>query len=219
MKSTRSSILAAALGLALAFTFGCSDDKDDGGGKVICTDEQSGCVPSSVIPESIRVQFENIMPIYSGTNPPDISGQYLSKGQILVGSSLSNDIVGSHYSSNDRAWADKYYAFIREADGKLSYKSKNGSSQGQSDEVTVVEIVGNDGNFTAYFFESDVDNNSRSKSSVLISGTLTSSGISDYHYAFIMLEKDDPQNKLVEVGTYRIFKDGDGLAERHNWID
>jgi hypothetical protein len=53
-----------------------------------------------------------------------------------------------------------------------------------------------------------------------ISGTLTSSGISDFHSAFIMLEKGpDPSNKLVAVNTYRVFKDGDNLAERYNWLN
>ena len=33
-----------------------------------------------------------------------------------------------------------------------------------------------------------------------------------------MLEKGpDPEGKLVEEGTYRIFKDSDGLAENSYW--
>jgi len=54
--------------------------------------------------------------------------------------------------------------------------------------------------------------------STLISGTLTSSGIINFHYAFVLLEKgSDPTNQLVPVNTYRIFKDSDGLAINNTW--
>ncbi|MDR0517479.1 MAG: hypothetical protein LBH25_10595 [Fibromonadaceae bacterium] len=99
------------------------------------------------------------------------------------------------------------------------YREKQGTGQSASDNVTV-EIVGSNNNFTAYFVTDGIDNNGiRTKQSVVISGTLTSSGISNFHYVFVMLEKGpDPQNKIVPVDTYRTFKDGDGLAKNYSWM-
>jgi len=181
----------------------------DGGNEI----DSVGYVPSAVVPDDIRDKFEDKMPLYSGTTPPDIIGQYLTNSQILAGSSLSSDVIGSDN------WADMYIAFIDGLNGKLSYREKQGTgSEGESDDV-VVEVVGNSNNFTAYFIKTGVSKGISNKNSTVISGTLTNSGISGFHYAFIMLEKgSDPTNELVPVNTYRIFKENDGLAEKYNWL-
>jgi len=177
-------------------------------------DDKVGEVPDSVIPAEIRSQLDSLMPIYSGTTPPDISGEFLVTPAILVGSSLETDasMVGiSGY------WADLYLAFIK-SNGKYAYYEQNASASGSGDDVTVtVTVVGKNKNFTAYFIDNTTDPNSTAKMSTVISGTMTSNGISDFYYAFIMLEKNDPTNELVPVDTYRVFKDGDGLVESNNW--
>jgi hypothetical protein len=219
-KSGISLLLTAFLAFAITFTLSCSSDDDPtprGGGR----NYGEGYVPASVIPDAIYAEFKNAMPIYSGTTPPDISGEYLVDGMILAGSNVNGDknYIGSHYSSNYKAWADLYVAFIKGEDGKLSYRDRNGTSQGASDNV-IVKVVGNSNDFTAYF-ESETINESegtRIRRSNLISGTLVSDGISNCHHAFIVLEKTDPKDELMDVDTYRIFKDGDGLAERHVWL-
>jgi uncharacterized protein (TIGR02145 family) len=170
----------------------------------------AGSVPSSVIPDAIREQFAIAMPIYSGTAPPDIAGKYMSNNTTLTGSNLSDDVIGKKY-------LDMYVAFIRGEDGSLQYREKQGNSTAGSENVKV-EIVGSANNFTAYFVAEGVSEGISTRRSTVISGTLTSSGISDFHYAFIMLQKGpDPDELLVAVNTYRIFKDGDGMAERYNW--
>ena len=42
---------------------------------------------------------------------------------------------------------------------------------------------------------------------------MTSAGIKDLYYSFVMIDKNDPNNHLMDIGDYRVFKDGDGLAE------
>ncbi len=204
--------------LPLVFAFflsGCMSDNHDT--IVLPEPEQegelpsTGGVPSSVIPNEIRNKFEQSMPLHTGTTPPDISGQYMVNNFTLVGSSLNYDEIGGG------GYADMYVAFIKGAKGKLSYRERQGSSESGSDDVTV-EIVGSNNNFTAYFITTGVSSGISTKRSTVISGTLTNSGIRNFHYAFIMLEKgSDPSHQLVEVNTYRIFKDGDGSAEKYTW--
>ncbi|GBU23927.1 hypothetical protein R83H12_00546 [Fibrobacteria bacterium R8-3-H12] len=171
---------------------------------------KNGVVPLSVIPAEIRDEFENSMPIFSGTNPPDISGQYIATPLVLTGSSRSSDILGTQY-------ADLYFAFIN-YNGNLSYREKSTASFGVGDNVRV-EIVGSDNSFTAYLVSIGESEGIPTNRSVVISGTITTDGISNFYYGFIMLGKgDDPYNKVVEVHTYRTFKDSDGLAVRYEWL-
>lgn len=197
-------VIIVVLAVLAGFT---SCKKDDG------EEEDGGNVPEEVIPAAISEAFRALMPIYSGITPPDISGEYVSSPHTLTGTNGdgANDVIG-------KVFADKYIAFIKDSNGKLLYSEKQGESlQGVSDDVTVI-VVGKSNQFTAYFITTGISNGIRYKQSTLISGTLTSAGISGFHYAFIMLEKgDDPDDTLVDVNTYRIFKDGDGLAVRNNW--
>ncbi len=168
-------------------------------------------VPSDIIPDKIRVEFENTMQVHSGTTPPDISGEYLADNTTLIGSNLSYDEIGKRYS-------DIYVAFIKGTNGKLSYRERQNSSEGGSDNV-VVEVVGSGNNFTAYFTTTSVSNGISNKQSTIISGTKTKDGIRNFQYAFVMLEKgSDPGDyTLVPVDTYRVFNDADGFSENYKW--
>jgi len=177
-------------------------DDDDGG--------DEGTVSTGVIPDEIYGDFTGEMPVYSGTTPPDITGQYLANKLTLTGCNDSAFKIGDIFTN-------LYIAFIKGADGKLSYRESSSSSEAGSDDV-VVEIVGSNNNFTAYFVTTGVSNGISTRMSTLISGTLTSSGIRNFYYSFVMLEKGpDPSKLLVSVNTYRIFKDGDGEASRYTW--
>lgn len=171
-----------------------------------------GEVPADVIPDLIRDEIEKFMPIYSGIDPPTITGQYITDALKLVGSSLRNDAIGS------TNWVDEYIAFIAGENGKLSFRSKTTSSQGESNDVRV-QVVGTNNEFTAYFVENGVAYDINIVTSTIISGTLTNDGIKNYHYAFVTLEKGpDPNNQLVPVNTYRIFEEYDGLAKNYTWL-
>ena len=52
----------------------------------------------------------------------------------------------------------------------------------------------------------------------MVSGTKTDEGIKDFYYGFVMTDKgSDPNHKLMDVGVYRVFKDGDGISEPTTW--
>ena len=183
---------------------------------VTVTEPKASDPLENVIPSAISETFRKIMPIYTGTTPPDISGEYVCSPAILVGSSLPDDDV---FFGEDDLFDDMYFAFIKEANGKYSYIEMQGEySSRESEDVTVV-VVGTGNNFTAYFIATGESNDIPTKTATLISGTLTSEGIANFHYAFILLEKgDDLDGLLVPVNTYRIFVDGKDLAEREEWI-
>jgi hypothetical protein len=201
--------------LVLAFVVaGCMSDGDDTiilpGTKRIYTE---GEVPADVIPDIIRDEIEKYMPIYRGIDPPTINGQYLSNTIKLVGSSLRNDAIGS------TNWTSMYIAFKAGENGKLAFRSKeNNISQAESEDVTV-QVVGTSNEFTAYFVAKGVSSDIETTQTTVISGKLTGDGITNYHYAFVMLEKGpDPDNVLVPVNTYRIFEESDGLTANYTWL-
>ncbi|MGV8135196.1 MAG: hypothetical protein AB2L20_08275 [Mangrovibacterium sp.] len=169
-----------------------------------------------VIPEDILVQLKSYMTIYSGTTPPDIAGTYLVSPSELVFSSDGNLDPG-------HIFADLYFRLSNQNDKTniLTYEGKQINSEKEiidtatSDEVSV---VGSGDNFTAYFISSGYAGEIYNKDATIISGTKTTSGIKNFSYAFVMLEKGaDPDNILIEVGTYRIIKDGNGLASNTTW--
>jgi len=166
-------------------------------------------VPPSVLPNEIRAQFEDLMPLYFGAAPPDISGQYVANNFTLDGSSIKGDDIGQKF-------AELYVAFIKNG-GKLAYRERQDGDDFGGDDVTVT-LVGSGSGFTAFFTAAGSAGGVSFKQATLISGTLASNGIKDFYYAYIVLEKGaDPQNQFVPVNTYRIFKDGDGLAQKQNW--
>ena len=83
-------------------------------------------------------------------------------------------------------------------------------------------ISGEGNNFTVFFKTSGVTyretHDVTTKTSLVISGTKTSSGIKDIRYAFVMVEKqNDLDHELMDVGEFRVFKDTDGLAKTASW--
>lgn len=173
-----------------------------------------GKIPEGVIPQEIREQFEQYMPIYEGVTPPDITGEYLCDPDLIVYTSDGQFDPGHQF-------APLYFSFYNQtASGMAAYKERQAYSYDESPEVYV---VGSGNNFTAYFISTGTRNDQYGnwvasyKMSNVISGTVTEDGITNYKSAFIMLEKDDPDYTLMDVNEYRVFEDGDGIAVRYDW--
>lgn len=168
-------------------------------------------VPDTVIPPAIREEFEEYMPIHEGKNPPYIQGQYVMNSMVLE---YSSD--GQFYPG--RVFSDCYMAFLNQIKGQCSYRERQASGNTTSDKVY---ISGKGNDFTAYFVAHTVhdDGETTEVRSTLVSGTLTSEGIKDCKYAFIMLEKNDPYSKLMPVNAFRVFYDDTKLASITSWYD
>jgi hypothetical protein len=150
------------------------------------------------------------MTIYRGNTPPNIENSYLVNNNILISSNLDEDKEGSKF-------LDEYIRFINQSKlNVVTFESIQGNSTSTSNSVS---ISGTYNNFTAYFTETTMskEDNYTCKTTTVISGELTSAGIKNFTYAFLMLEKNDPNTKLVPIGTIRVFKDSDGLAAKAQW--
>lgn len=82
-----------------------------------------------------------------------------------------------------------------------------------------VFIQGNGQNFVVYFIEDkEVEEfSARMKRAVIMKGRVTDAGLADFRYATIVLETEDESNQLAKPGSYYIYKDGDGIADRFDW--
>jgi len=164
-----------------------------------------------VVPVTIQEQLKKYMPINSGSTPPDIDGAYLVNPDVLVYTSDGQYYVGYVFGDITIRFSGQ-----NSVTNVITWEEKQGSSSATSDEVS---ISGFSDNFTAYFNTKGKrdDNVTTYKTATLVSGTVTSSGIKNLTYAFVMLEKNDPNKILMAVGAYRICKDGNGLASNTTW--
>lgn len=166
----------------------------------------------NVVPPEIQARIEQHMPIYNGGTPPNVMGTYLVNPTTMIHSSIPGDM------DVDYDFADMYLRFYNQntTDNTLDYDEKQGT--GSSATGKGVFISGSGKNFTVFFNTTGVTSGISTKEATVISGTITSGGISNYRYAFVMLEKgSDPKGLLVDVGTLRVFKDGNELASIASW--
>lgn len=151
--------------------------------------------------------------INQGTVPPNIEGIFLCSPDVLVSPYGPEDgyKVGKVISDY------KYKIYEQSADKltiKLDYKgvsvSDNGTGKGS--------FVSGNGNLFTIFSESTGTSGSlvTYKTVDVYSGEITSTGIKNFQYGFVMTDKTGDANNvsLIAVGKGRVYKDGDGLAEK-----
>jgi hypothetical protein len=167
-----------------------------------------------VVPEDVRDKMEDWMPIYDGILPPVVEGVYAINPMTTI---HCEDYPSGGYSPGRVMSYPHHVRFynqnrllntidMEEQEG-LSYSSGTGCF-----------ISGSGNNFTVYFNTVGQSHGIDTKTALVISGTKTEGGISDIYYAFVMVDKgDDPSNLLMAEGVYRVFNDGDGLAEATSW--
>ena len=195
-------MMMLAMVMALSMVSCGSDDKDDNGG-------QKDTRISSVVPTEYRNKLERYIEIYDGVNPPNVEGVYLSSPTVLV-------YTSDNVFEPGKTFADKYYKFENQ-------NSTNNTIDYQAKQSTAIQtgngafISGSGNNFTIFFNSTERDGEITTKMALIVSGTKTSEGIRNLKYAFVMLDKYDPNNKKMDVGTYRVVKDGDGISEPASW--
>ena len=159
------------------------------------------------IPQEYLEKMSAHMPIYSGNTPPAIEGTYVLSPLLL------------HYSSDGQSLNNLADQFIRMTNQDTSkntvmYEDKQASNYKERTEMVV---LGKDNNFTIFAVVPGYLGSVTYKLATIVSGTMTDAGIKDCHIALLMVDKNDPDNQVMKVGTYRIFKDKDGLAEPSSW--
>ena len=199
---------------ALILTF-LSSCLDEGKETIIMEDEKVEMTGIyRAVPQHTVNALKEYMPIYEGDNPPNIEGCYLIKPMVAV---YCED---GGYKPGDEVTETKiHFTNQDDSNGTIDYEDIEGSDR----QVGKGAFVSGDGNnFTAYF---DTDGETegeygtiKTTMALVISGTKTSSGISNIKYAFTMVKKvGDKDDELMEEGVYRVFKDKDGLAANSTW--
>jgi hypothetical protein len=159
------------------------------------------------IPQEYLEKMSAHMPIYSGNTPPAIEGSYVLSPLVLK------------YSSDGQSLDNLGDLFIRMTNQDTSkntvmYEDKQASNVREKTEMVV---LGKGNNFTLFAVVPGYTGNVTYKLATIVSGTMADNGIKDCYQAILMVDKDDPENKLMKVGTYRIFKDEDGLSSPTSW--
>lgn len=166
----------------------------------------------NVVPKDIRKNVEKYMAIYDGVNPPNVEGTYLMSKAVLVYDS-------ENYYEAGHDFRDMYFKFANQnsKNNTIDYDEKqgNGTQSGKG-----AFISGSGKNFSIYMnttgYDGDLDVSY--KLALVVSGAISSDGISGIKYAFIMVDKSGSGvDDVMEIGDYRVITDQDGLAENHSW--
>lgn len=165
-----------------------------------------------MIPTYIIDKLDDYVPIYSGTNPPAVTGSYFIDPNVTVycedpeGYSPGY-IINSYYFRFDNQ---------NSSDNTISFKEKSASGNDTSSGNGYISGYGS--NFTIFLNTEGISSNVYNKTATVISGTKTSTGIKNLYYAFVMLEVGpDPYDYIMEEGYFRVFKDKDGLSVNSSW--
>lgn len=173
-----------------------------------------------VIPEDIREQMEPFIPIYDGNNPPTIEGVFVIDSPEVVHDTTNN------YKKGDTGFTPIYMRFLNQdfMNNTLDYEERdvyNGKVVGESSGPGAF-ISGEGNNFSVFFSTTGVNHYDKYdisiKTSLVISGTKTDSGIQDVRYAFVLTDKGaDPDHHIMDKGGFRVFKDSDDFASKATW--
>lgn len=166
---------------------------------------------NTTVPPQVLDSMKPYITIYSGNTPPDIENTYFIDPMSTVycqdGVYAKGDIVTSTYIKFTNQ--DNTAKTIEYADQEVGISASTGKG---------AFISGSGNNFTVYLDTEGTSLGIYTKTALVISGTKTSTGIQGIRYAFVMVDKgDDPTNKLMDKGVFRVFEDSDGTALLATW--
>ena len=172
----------------------------------------------SVVPESVQTQFfAEFGSIPEGPVPPKIEGSYVMGPKQRV-------------KSNVEGWPlqtvepNLYMRFSDQHNGI----AKMDLSEATETLTDTVFVCGNGNAFAIYFIEdkqyeislNDQTYHARVQRGIIMKGQVAVEGLSDFRYATIIMHSEDDSNGLISQypnGSYFIYKDGDGMANKEDW--
>ena len=153
----------------------------------------------------------NGMTIHEGTNPPNIEGIYLLDNLKFLYTSDPDD----HYFTKGQPAADYKYKFYDQQGVKVksNYKVlKFGVFDTATGSGAIISGSGN--KFTVFLNHAANTEGVKNNDVTLISGELTPQGIKNLAFVLTVTEKKDSENKIMKVGTYRIFTHYESIAQK-----
>jgi hypothetical protein len=173
-----------------------------------------GKIPCSVVPEELQDSLRTRgFIIHEGVNPDTINGKFLSSPMDL------------HYASDNyqELFYDLYMTFSGQTRRGIVKYSENQKLNVDGRSI-MANVIGEGKDVTMYCYQNVFECNSqgdtlwRSKTATVVSGTVCEEGIKDCQYAHVVLDTwaadDYHASPLTKPGTYRIWRDGDGMATR-----
>ena len=214
MKSVLKQILVVSMVIALtACGNGGSDsiDVEESAKKV----EDNGLTKdiNDLVPEDILEKIIALgMPIHKGAKPPKMEGIYEVSPDILIATNIPSDSIGHRFD-------DLHIKFYNQNNKNLTIKIDYQQDKSESGHGIGSFIVGTDNQFTIFSKIDGVNWGKKSVSVQIYSGTITEEGIEDYYNALFMIDdKGDAKNILIENGQGRVFYDSDGMSKSINSI-
>lgn len=187
------------LAVSLFLVYGCKKD------------DQEIVRIQSVVPQKIIDDLKaKGMLINDGINPPDIQNAYR----------MSPWTLQSPYGPDDpwsvgRVINDYYYKFYDQNEkNEIKYDYHNNSSD---EGIGAGAFIAGEGQkFTIFSEESGEASGVTYKNVTIMSGELSSNGIKNFQYAFVIKEKtgDNNNSTLIPVETGRLWYDADFLSEK-----
>ena len=182
-------------------------------------DPVNGQVPESVIPTELKDVISESFTIYSGDNPVQVRGEFVSHPHVLMVTSLDTTY---HYPDSIIYYNDRYICFERANNGNLNFYGKQWDDDYNAYYEEVyrnLNSVGEGDNFTCYFLTEGYPNGMYALQSTIFSGKWNESygGLRDFQVAVILLENSGNPN-LAPKNSYRVLGDGDGLAQDTAWM-
>ena len=166
----------------------------------------------SVIPDSLETRFlAEFGSIPAGYVPPKIEGSYVvSPKQCVWPLNMVENNMWLRFSNQNNG---------------IVTMDLNEASETVTDTVFV---CGNSNAFAVYVVEDkqyEIPLNgqtyhARMKRGIVMKGIVTVDGLSDFRYATIIMESENDSNGQIEpndIGSYFIYKDGDGIARKEDW--
>ncbi|MBI2617276.1 hypothetical protein HYW55_04035 [Candidatus Gottesmanbacteria bacterium] len=160
--------------------------------------------------KDITTLGEKGFPIYTGSNPPDITGKYYIAPWTVHFDSGNVFPVGTEIDKT-------YYRFFNQKrDGKVDveYYTENAGETGSG----IGSFISGEGNcFTIFTEQKGVIEGCNHKAPFVVSGCLTEKGIANWTLSNIMKWQEDTQTckeVAMPVGNVRIIIEDDKLAEK-----
>ena len=170
-------------------------------------------LPEYVLPNEIYEEVTNLIPIYSGVNPPNMEGEYISSPHALIYESYAENPDSLQF------YSDRYLGFLY-ANKQMNFYGKQYDSLENAyyEEIQYgVKITGNDDYFTCYYIVDGYIEGFYAQQSFIFSGKKTEEGLEDFYVAVILLENSGHPG-MFDKNSYRILKDYDGLAKTDYWL-
>lgn len=165
---------------------------------------------TTIVPEEVLDQMKaQNFPINEGTNPPVLNGTFVANPWKLL------------YTSHKGSWKvgkELYnYKFTfynqQQENLKLDY---NYQGEFKDEGKGVASIISGNANKFSIFAETEgVENGIKCTLLSVFSGEVTANGIKDFRRVFYVKSKEnDPNNKLIPVGSMRIWYDSDAISPK-----